>query len=86
MTEEKEKIYVEISEGIKIELNLPRRVIEEYGGVENIQEHTRAAALDLYGDLLTPSLKYEIGRMKLDFSLKKLKLMSETKDISAFLN
>jgi len=24
--------------------------------------------------------------MKLDFSLKKLKLMSETKDISAFLN
>ena len=85
MGDERETIYVEVP-GIKIELNLSRKEIHEFGGIESIQQYVKSYIHELTYDLSNPSMKTEFARMRFNLLGQKIKLVGENKNISNFFN
>ncbi len=86
MAEEKIKISVKI-EDMNFELYLDKNLVEANGGIEKVHGYVKATMYTLYGDLLNPSLKYEINQINILAGEEKLKLLSTLeKGLPSLLN
>jgi hypothetical protein len=61
--EEKVNIYVDIGEA-KVELDLPKRLIDAHGGIDSVKNYIAANMHTLYAELLMPGLRTEFSQMK----------------------
>lgn len=64
----------------EITLKVDKEIVEEYGGVKEMEDFLKIKGYLMYGDLLTPELKKEFNMADFDCSEEKTRIVLENSE------